>query len=449
MVSIQHAMQIVKDDLADLLQPQFIYSICRSLGHNWRRRILDPPAIIHLFILQILNNNIAIAGLRHLSPINFTASAYCQARKNLPLKIIEQLAKRVAGYLDNSCNDQDRWLGHRLWWIDGSSASMPDTPELQKYFGQAGGQKPGCGFPVASVLVRIHAKTGLLMDQIVRPLRTHEMSSIVQLHKHLQCNDVIVADRGFCSYAHLSLLLQSNMHVLFRLHQRVVVSFKANRPMARQLPKAKRKGKPSSQWVRRLGHDDQIVQYFKLKVKPVWMSEQQFESLPESIEVRELRYRIGCKGYRTRVVTLVTTLRDSEKYSKRELARQYLGRWQIEVDLRDLKITLGMDVLHCKTLDGVIKELWMFMLVYNLVRRVMLEAARRRGVEAHRISFIDTLRWLLSDKPGKDLAGLIVNPSRTGRVELRVAKCRDKEHKLMNKPRDELRKALEISRLIS
>lgn len=326
---------------------------------------------------------------------------------------------------------------------------MPDTKPLQKHFGQAGGQKPGCGFPVASVLVRIHAKTGLLMDQIVRPLRTHEMSSIVQLHKHLQRNDVIVADRGFCSYAHLSLLLQSNMHGLFRLHQRVGVSFKANRPMAKQLPKAMRKGKPRSKWVRRLGHEDQIVQYFKQKKRPVWMIEKQFESLPESIEVRELRYRIYRKGYRTHVVTLVTTLLDSKRYPKRELSKQYLGRWQIEVDLRDLKITLGMDILHCKTVDGVMKELWMFMLVCNLVRRVMLEAACRRGVDAHRVSFIDALRWLLSDKPGKDLADLIVNPSRVGRVEPRVAKRRDKEHKLMNKPRDELRKVLVQSRLIT
>jgi len=449
MVSIQQALQIVKDDPIKHLKPQTIDRACRSLGHRWRRRVLGPAAVIHLFIIQILHHNTAISHLRHLSPLNFTASAYCQARARLPLKVIQQLVARINRTIDNSCH-QSRcrdWCGHRLWRVDGSSVSMPDTPELQRHFGQPGQQAEGCGFPVASILVRVHAKTGLLMDLIARPLRTHEMSGLLGWHGRLKPGDVVAADRGFCSYAHLALLLKAQMHGLFRLHQRIIVSFKAHRPYAQQLPKARRKGKPTSRWLRRLGFCDQVVQYFKPGKRPVWMSARQYALLPPHIEVRELRYRICRRGFRTRQVTLVTTLLDARRYSPRTLAEQYLDRWQIEVNLRDVKSTLGMEVLRCKTVDGVMKELWMFMVVYNLVRLVILQAARRQGVEPDRISFVDALRWLSTGPPGKGLAMLMVNPLRPGRVEPRVIKRRPKQYKLMNKPRKELRKKLVQSRL--
>jgi len=443
MVSIQQALQIVKDDPVKHLQPQAINRVCRSLGHRWRRRVLTPTAVIHLFIIQILHCNTAISHLRHLSPLNFTASAYCQARTRLPLRVIHRLVAWINHTLDNRCGQSrcQNWCGHRLWRVDGSSVSMPDTPELQQHFGQPGRQAQGCGFPVASILVRVHAGTGLLMDLIARPLRTHEMSGLLSWHHRLKPADVVVADRGLCSYTHLALLLKAQMHGLFRLHLRIV-SFKARRPCAQQLPQAQRKGKPTSRWVRRLGFEDQVVQYFKPAKRPIWMSALQYALLPPHIEVRELRYRIRRRGFRTRQVTLVTTLLDAERYPAKVLAEQYLDRWQIEVNLRDLKITLGMDVLRCKTVDGVIKELWMFMVVYNLVRLVILQAAGCQGVEPDRISFVDALRWLSSGPPGKDLAILTVNPLRPGRVEPRVVKRRPKTYKWMNKPRKELRQKL-------
>ena len=319
---------------------------------------------------------------------------------------------------------------------------MPDTPALQKHFGQPGGQKAGCGFPVASTLMLVHAASGAISDLLVRPLRVHDMSGVAQLHESLRPGDVLVGDRAFASYVHLCLLRQRDLHGIFRIHQRTIVSFRPRRKHAGQFPKAQRRGKPASQWVKRLGHHDQVVRYFKPPQKPDWIKQEQYDALPASIEVREVRYQVKQKGFRVKEVTLVTTLLDPVAYPAAELAQKFLERWAIEGNFDHLKTTLGAAVLHCKTVEGVTKELWVFVLVYNLVRQVMLEAARRQQADPDRISFIDALRWLASATIGAELCDLVVNPLRAGRFEPRVLKRRMKEYPLMTKPRDVLRQEM-------
>lgn len=442
MVSINHSLRRVKDDLARLLDPESVFEVCRDSGHKWRMSRLNPAVLIHLFVMQILSGNSACTNLRHLSGLVFTASAYCQARKRLPLKVIQLLVLRVCKLLGTVRDEGSLWLGHRVWRMDGSSVSMPDTPELQKHFGQPSGQAVGCGFPVASILCLIHAGTGFLMDLLVRPLRASEMSGVVKLHEALQPNDVIVADRGFCSFAHLCLVSQSQLHAIFRIHHAIIVDFHQGRPCRADLPKRQRTGKPSSRYIRKLGPNDQLVEYVKPKECPLWMNREQYDTLPNAIIVRELRYKISRRGFRPKSITLVTTLTDPEKYTAQVLADLYLGRWQIEVDLRHMKTTMHMEVLHCKSVDGVMKELWMYMLVYNLIRQVVMEASGLQGVEPERISFIDALRWLYSASQGQILIALIINPYRIDRVEPRVIKRRMKPFGLMNKPRAVLRQAL-------
>ena len=298
---------------------------------------------------------------------------------------------------------------------------------------------------MASLVVRVHAGTGMLLDMIVGPLVKHEMACAAQLHPKMRAGDVLVGDRGFCSYAHLALLLPQKMHAVLRLHHSVKTSFKADRPCALDLPWSQRRGVPNSRIVRQHGPDDQVVTYFKCKAasrKPRWINQAEFEALPDQIEVRELRYRVRRRGFRVRQVTLVTTLTDAETYPADELCEIYGERWQVEVDLRSLKTSLGMDVLHCKTVDGVMKELWMFVLVYNLVRLVMLQAACRQKVPVDRISFVDAWRHLRQHGLGELLIDLLVNPRRPGRVEPRVIKRRMKKFPLMVKPRAERRQAL-------
>ena len=158
--------------------------------------------------------------------------------------------------------------------------------------------------------------------------------------------------------------------------------------------------------------------------------------------LREVRYHIGHPGFRTRQITLVTTLLDAEIYRVADLAELYRQRWQVETSLAHLKTTMRMDVLHCKTVPGVLKELTIFAIAYNLVRIVMWHSAILQHIAVERISFLDALRWLGAPSTGIPLAGLLVNPVRPHRVEPRVKKRRPKPFPLMLKPRQELRQQL-------
>jgi hypothetical protein len=448
MTSITGAITKIKDDPKQLLGEQTIAAACQQVGYSWRKRVLDPVATIGLFILQVLHGNIACQGLRHLSDLTFTATAYCQARRRLPLQIYQWLCRSFIEGLRASTQDvaaASAWLGHRVFRVDGTGISMPDTPALQRHFGQPTGMKAGCGFPVAHLLVMIDAATGLIIEVIGSCWRRHDASLLLQLHPHLRPGDVVLGDRGFCSYVHLALLFTQKMHAVLRVHQRTIVNFKAHRPRRRDLPKNRRKGQPTSRYVKRLGYQDQLVEYAKATRAPEWLSAEQFADLPATLVVRELRYRITRKGYRTRNVTLVTTLHDPVQYPKQELAQLYDARWQIETDLLALKQTLGLDVLRCRTVDGVMKELAMFVIVYNLVRLVMLRSAQQQDVAPDRISFIDALRWLCFGQLGESIPDLLINPHRPGRHQPRVIKRRKDRYSYMTKPRPELLERLGIT----
>ena len=439
MVKIAHALQKVKRTYDQIIPATAILEIAEAIEHTHRQRILGPVETIYLFLVQILYGNTACSHLRHLTDVTCSVAAYCTARGRLPLALLRCLLTWVCQSLRDVTEEGSLWLGHRLFHLDGSSFSMPDTESLQQAFGQPGGQAKGCGFPTAHVLAMVGATTGMILDILASPLRTHEMSKVSQMHPRLRPGDVVVADRGFCSYAHLALLFQRGLHAVLRIHQRIIVDFTPGRAHAKAKPSTSQKGMPRSRWLRCLGTKDQVVQWFKPNRRPRWMSAEDYALLPKFITVRELEYRIETPGYRTRHVTLVTTLLDHEKYTAGDLAELYRCRWQIEVNLRHLKQTMGMDVLRCQTADGVLKEMLMFALVYNLVCCVIYDAARRQGVPADRISFIDALRWLRTYRPGRELIDLIVNPRRVGRFEPRVVKRRPKQYGLMNQPRDVLR----------
>jgi hypothetical protein len=441
--SILAAVQRIKAEVAHWLTPNAIRDLCKTLGYSWRERLLDPVTTVHLFLLQILHGNTACSHVPRLGGVPCTGEAYCQARARLPLALFRCLLLLLKDRLPEPPPEEGRWHGHRTFLADGSSASMSDTPELQKHFGQPGAQKPGCGFPVMHLLAMFHAATGFLIQVAAAPLRTHDMSRIGQLHPDLAEGDVLVGDRAFCSFAHLALLAARKVFGVFRVHQKQIVDFRPHRPAAsRRSRKRGEKGLPSSRWLKRLGRHDQLVEYIKPKERPVWMTVEQYEALPATIIVRELRYTIAIPGRRTRVVTLATTLLDPVKYPAAEVAELYGQRWQIETNFRHLKQTLGMDVLHCQTVEGVQKELAMYALVYNLVRLVMMEAARRQQVPVERISFVDAVRWLAEAVDGNAPLELRVNPHRPNRVEPRVIKRRPKAYDLMNKPREVLRKRL-------
>jgi DDE family transposase len=433
----------IRQDVATLLDREAINTACREENYTWKDRLLNPTNTVHLFMLQILNENAALNDVPRRSGESFTGSALCKARKRLPLGVFKRLLRRLAETLlprtgGRHGDDDGRWHGHRLFIMDGSSCSMPDTPELQEEFGQPGNQRPGCGFPVAHLMVLFHAGTGLLREILTSPLRTHDMSQAVQLHPALEAGDIGLGDRAFCSYAHLALLTHRGVFGVFRIHQKIKVEF----PDDERAAAAGSGRRRMARWLSRLGAMDQLVEWIKPTKVPDWMTAEEYAALPERQVVRELRYPVGQPGFRTRWVTLVTTLLDAELYPLSALAELYRRRWQAEQHLRELKTTLHMDVLHCKTVHGVLKELHVFALVYNLARVVLGAAARRQGQPIGRLSFVDAVRWLRSAKPGERLAKLVVNPDRPDRMEPRVVKRRPKEYDRMSLPRAELRRRL-------
>lgn len=436
------------------LAPEAIERACRDQGHAWRDRLLNPVRTVQLLLLQVMYGNAACQHLPHLAAMEFaamefTASAYCQARLRLPLGVLQQILERIADAFRRSELDQGRWRGHRTFLVDGSGFSMPDTRALRKHFGQPPQQKPGCGFPVGHLVAMFHAGTGLLTKVNAASMHTSDFRLVGPCHSQMRPGDVLLADSGFCAFVHMALLLKQDLHAVFRMHHARIVDFTPGRPYLPHGQSQPKGGKrmPRSQWLRQLGVLDQTVQWIKPHQPPKWMSAEAFAALPESITVRELRYRVAPRGFRVKEVTLATTLLDAEAYPLEELAKLYRVRWRVETYLASLKRTMKMDVLRCKTPDGVLKELAAFVVVYNLVRSVMLEASHRQRVEVDRISFIDALRWLTSWRPGAALRKLKVNPHRPNRLEPRVRKRRPKEYPLMQIPRNEWKQQVAAKRL--
>jgi hypothetical protein len=445
MRSITETVNHFKQNWTEELNDESIVIACRDSGMTWIWSKLDPIITVQIFFLQILHGNTACQHLPHLCRMTFTSAAYCKARIRIKLKVFQLLLQRCVDSIEQETLDAGHWLGHRVFFVDGSSFSMPDTPALQAFFGQPSGQKPGCGFPTAHWLAMLHMGTGMITQMLTSPLRTHDISRTAELHPELEASDLLVADRAFCSFAHLCLLMERGVEAVLRIHQRTIVDFTPDRPHA--IPgkgKARnRKGMPRSKWLRRLGVQDQVVQWLKhAQNKPDWMTAEQFASLPDEITVRELRYDVNQKGFRAKKITLVTTLLDDTVYSLPDLADLFRRRWEIETNFGHIKTTMKMDVLKCHTVDGVLKELHVFALVYNLVRQVIVCAATRQRVPVNRISFIDALRWLQSAEYGDELGKLFVNPDRPNRYEPRVRKRRPKNYKLMNEPRNILKQRL-------
>ncbi len=422
--SIARAVAELKSSIRESLDPQIIRDACQQVGHRWRVRLLDPVTTILMFALQIVHANTACTHVARLMPgVRTTDSAYCQARQRIPLAafriLMQAVTRRLMATIDNVF---DLWHGHRVFFVDGSSCSMPDTPSLQATFGQPTQQKKGCGFPIATIVALFHS-SGLLIDMLVEPLHCHEASIVHRLFNHLRAHDILVGDRAFAGYVLLAMLDERDVLVVMREHQCRPVDF--------------RRGK-------RIAKEDRIVDLTRPPTAPSWLDREEFDRLPRQLQVRQVRYQIVAKGYRTQTIALVTTLLDAREYPLAELAELYGDRWEVETCFRHLKQTLRMDVLRCQTSEGVRKELLMYGIVYNLVRTLMLEAGVRQGVPPERISFIDVVRYVATGQVDLDnLPRFIVNPYRPGRLQPRVVKRRPKQYPWLTYPRSEMVKRMQ------
>lgn len=432
------------------LPAEWIDQLARVQRHPFRQTLLTPGHTLSLFVRQIACGNLACASMRHLAEEAFSDSAYCQARARLPLELIQGVQRRLVEQARRDLDDGDdaggeayRWRGHRIHVLDGSGDSMPDTPELRRHYGVPRPCREGLGFPASHLLLLMDQRSGLFVDCVDHPVYTSDVSDAPRMHQQLCGGDVLLADDAFAGYAHLALVLQAKLHAVVPAHHRRIVDFTAGRAHAhpRKGKSCRRVGRPRSRVLKVLGKDDQLVEYFKPVEKSAWLSAEQWDALPASITLREIRRTVRRDGFRPMVVTLVTTLLDADAYPADELIELRLTRWMIETNLRHLKVTLKMDELKCKTLAGVRKERAVFLLVYNLIRMIMLRCARRQKVNINRLSFADTLAWLRHGDAHAAVQ-IKINPLRPGRLEPRVRKRAKKQFPYMTQPRADLKSQL-------
>jgi hypothetical protein len=421
-----------KFEALDLLDKTAIEQICVDQEYVWNEGKLGPARTVECFGWQVLMGNVSLDAVAHHQQMEFTGSALCAARQRLPLSVLEELSGRVSRQVLARTGHRQRedgcFKGMRVFRIDGTGVSLADSPEVRKHFGCSGNQKAGCGFPTARVLL-LTGPGGVATEAICSPLRTGDMTHAAQTHSHLRPGDLLLGDGQFGNCGHLPHLRSQQLDGLFPVHHSRHIAWGRNAEHG-----------PNRRWVKSLGWYDQLVEYRKPSQKPKWMNAQQFKDAPQWVLVREIRRQVKLGGGGRKWVTLVTTLTDHKTYPARELVKLMGERWAIEVDLRSLKTTMGMESLRCQDVQGVKKELLMYLIVYNLVRLLMLEAARRQGVAVSRVSFADALVCLRYGTG--EVVDLQVNPSRKGRIEPRVVKRRPKPFAVMGKPRSTLRKLL-------
>lgn len=362
-------------------------------------------------------------------------SPYCQARGSLPLERLQEIHDGLCAEAQKGAAAKDRWCGRHVVVVDGSSVTAPDTPANQAAFPQQSVQKPGCGFPIIRLVALLSLATGMLTAWATGPWLTHEVGLLQTLWDSLRAGEVLLADRGFCNWALLAQCLQRNLDAVFRVKGVRRSDF--------------RQGK-------RLSRRERLVQWRKPFTPARTVTTREWALLPEVLTLRLVRCQLDIPGFRTRQVVLVTTLLDSTQYPPPALARLYFRRWAMELGLRNLKITLQMDQLSCKNPENLQREIRMHFLVHNLVRRLMLEAARRHGMPLERMSFAGSLaaarrysEALLQTRSRRQRQHLMAEmfailaadlvPDRPGRREPRAVKRRPKPYPLLTRHRHQFR----------
>lgn len=453
--SIDKNRKNIQEKLADHLAGPFeevlprswIEQILTELEYHFRESVFSPLIVLWTFVGQVLDPdqscNQALARIQAhrvqagLQPISTDTGAYCKARIRLPELFFKKLFMRTGQALSQKATEESLWHGRRVKVVDGSSSSMPDTAKNQRAYPQPSGQKAGCGLPVVAFVGVFCLATGTAIDLALGKWYLHDLSLFCLVRTAFDEGDILLADRGFCSYVEMALMQQRGVDTVVRLHQRRITDFRRGRL---------------------LGYKDHLVIWTKPPKPPKRVRKKDFRSIPETLPVREIRYRVEVKGFRTQEVTLASTLLDADEYPAEALADLYFQRWDVELDFRHLKTTMQMDVLRCKTPEMVRKELWCHLLAYNLIRHIMWDAGQRYLVSLRRISFKGTIQHIvpfrdtLSGRSKENIkeATLIFQrliahqkvPCRPGRIEPRVKKRRPKPYKLMTKPRAELKVAL-------
>lgn len=413
--------------------------------------IYSTQIVLWAFLAQMLRDGKGIACAAAVAdvaayrlqtgrqPPSGDTGVYCRARAKLKQTALQRLVRESADELEDQAPLSWLWNGLHAKLVDGFTFTMPDTPENQAEFPQIGAQRPGVGFPIARVCAVLSLATACVCDLAIGPYEgkeTGENALLRGLLETFEDNDVVVFDRYYGSFMMLALLRQRGLHVCTRLHQLRHSDFRRGR---------------------RLGSGDHLITWTRPQ-RPKWMSQQEYDQIPETLTLREVKFDVKVPGRRTESITIITTLTDPKAYSREDLAELYGFRWNVELDIRQIKQTLHLDHVRCKTPEMVRRELGVTLLAYNLIRKVIATAAVVHKKQPRHLGFTLACQSLLASwmilatGACRDahamytmiLARLAANEvaDRPGRIEPRVLKRRRHRYPLMQRPRAQLREEL-------
>ena len=407
-------------------------------GFTKRKRLWDVWSVMRTFLCQVAGGSscreavaLAIAQEWVRKDASVLTPAYCKARGRLPEKGLRQLALSVGVGLEQEAARAECWPHRPVKVVDGTGVRLADTASNQAAYPQGSHQKPGCSFPVMYVCALMGLTGGGILDAEFGAGPGRDRLMFRKLWRSLEEGDIVLTDAGFGSYAEIAALRERGVDSLVRL--------------------GKRKARAGR--VLELGDDDWIVEWERPKKPGEWI---EADRLPEKLRMRVVEFGVERPGLRTRKVALATTLLDADLYPKRMLMALYRRRWEMELRLRDIKTTMGLEELHCKSAQGCRKELWMGLMAYNLIRTVMADAARRARLSLARISFAGTLQRLraFGQAPADGFSfratyRLLLEhiardrlPKRPNRREPRAVKGRPKNYQRLTAPRHEFQEVL-------
>lgn len=424
-----------------------IHQACKSIQHAFRERIYTPSVVMWMFVGQTLSSDHSCRDAvsrfnvwriaQGLKPCSAETTSYCDARQQLPEQLPLELARSIGQDCVAEAKPKWLWKARNVKMVDGTMVTMADTPENQAEYPQPTSQKPGVGFPIARLLLIVSLAVGAVLEVAIGTYSgklTGETSLLRTLLNTILSGDILLADRFHANYWLLASAWEKGFDVVVRAHQLRKIDF--------------RRGL-------RIGHYDQIVAYHKPKQRPYWMTKEEYDAYDEFILVRHLRYKVKQSGFRSKEITIATTLLDAEVYSAEEIASLYQQRWQVELDIRSIKTHLQMEHLRCKSPSMVRKEIYCHLLAYNLARAAMVESALIFEKNPNQLSFKGAVQAINAFTSavaagGRNLELQYQNMLQTiatyevgdrpNRSEPREKKRRPKTYTLMKLPRHQARK---------
>jgi hypothetical protein len=418
-----------------------------SSGVMSRRRLFSKENTFWAFFSQVLDADggcmevirklQSYASIKGIKVPSSSTASYCTARKKLDEQMLSDILAHTAYRLDQM-PETSMLNNRRVIVVDGTGVSMPDTSQNQAVWPQTSSQKPGCGFPTARICACFSLESGALLSYAIGNKKNHELPLFRQQWNIFKDGDIFLGDKGFCSYFDIANLGKQGVDSIVTLARRTPVN--------------------DASCIKKLGTDDLLISW----KRPVYSanlsySQDEWASLPKELILRQIRVAVDNPGFRTQELYIITTLLDAVQYPAEELAEIYFKRWDVELFFRDIKTTMGMDILRCQKPDMIRKEILMHFIAYNCVRRLMYEAAEEADLEVRVVSFKGSLQALRNWEPHlnqakvskaerfrliSDLYDAMTNTpirQRPGRSEPRCLKRRPKTYQLLTSPRHEMK----------